>query len=359
MVHYLPHGNGPEEAVLHAVQHAPFPNPAWARRAFVPGFPHFQLLLIRSSAPVTVILDQRPLEGDVLVVEASHDPFTGEQFASYTPITERAPIVAQVFRASQLVLYHNHRPWGLAYAIPLTTGDLICFTCQSGSFIQVGRSGLQWSPFSSTPVRTRVPLIVARVGVAGHGSGLGTAPGPHLLLALARALRDLLQQFPRLSHLLLAASPLQDVAYSTYQEVRFTASTQVMSEEPTVWLDRRLLSGSLHHLQVPSCLYAEDLSLFDSFLLVDLAPLRDVATIHTGSTLQQAPLGHQGSGAVPVADLFHFEGMQALAAWRNLLSLTLRPHLVLILPSPLLLGRGWPSLVLLSIWMPRVHVCEC
>ena len=62
-------------------------------------------------------------------------------------------------------------------------------------------------------------------------------------------------------------------------------------------------------------MHAEDLSLFDSSLCIDLAVLRDVAAIHTGSTLQQAPLGHQGSGLVPVADLFHLEGMHALAAW--------------------------------------------
>ena len=116
MIHFLPHGSGPEEAVLHAVRHAPFPNPTWLRpRAFVPGFPHFQLLLLRSPVPVTVILDQRPLEGDVLVVEANPASFTGEQFASYAPIAERSPIVAQVVRASQLVMYHNHRPWALAY----------------------------------------------------------------------------------------------------------------------------------------------------------------------------------------------------------------------------------------------------
>ena len=317
VIHFLPHGSGPEEAVLHAVRRAPFPNPTWTRpRAFVPGFPHFQLLLLRSPVPVTVILDQRPLEGDVLVVEANPASFTGEQFASYAPIAERTPIVAQVVRASQLVLYHNHRPWALAYAIPLMTGDLICFTCRSGSFLQAGRHGLHWTPFPSASAGASTPLIVARVGLAGRGSGIGAAPAPHLLLALSRALRELL---PRLNNLYLAASPLQDVACSTYREVRFIATSQVMSEEPTAWLDRRLLGGVLQHLQVPSCLHAEDLNLFDSTLLID-APLTDVATIHTGSILQQAPIGHQGSGMVPVADLFQLEvnastgGVELLAA---------------------------------------------
>ena len=316
VIHFLPHGSGPEEAVLHAVRHAPFPNPTWLRpRAYVPGFPHFQLLLLRSPVPVTVILDQRPLEGDVLVVEASSASFTGEQFASYAPIAERSPIVAQVVRASQLVMYHNHRPWALAYAIPLMTGDLICFACRSGSFLQAGRHGLRWTPSPSASVGASTPLIVARVGLAGRGSGIGTAPGPHLLLALSRALRELLQKIPHLNNLYLAASPLQDVACSTYREVRFIATSQAVSEEPTAWLDRRLLGGGLHHLQVPSCLHAKDLNLFDSTLLLDLAPFRDVATIHTGSVLQQAPIGHQGSSMVPVADLFHLEGLQVLAAW--------------------------------------------
>ena len=318
VLHSLPHGNGPEEAVLHAVRHAPFPNPSWIRPSVhVPGFPCFQVLLFRSHVPLTVILDQRPLEGDVLVVETTAEVLTGEQFARYAPIAERSPIVAQVIRASQLVMYHNHRPWALAYAVPLTTGDVVCFACRSGTFLQVGPSSLQWAPPSGASVRTSTPLIVARIGIAGYGSGLGTAPGPHLLLALARALRALLQSVPSLDQFCLAASPLQDAACGTYREIRFIATTQVMSEEPTVWLDRRLLGGSIHHLQVPSCLHADDLDLFDSSLAIDLSPLRDVATIHTGSTLQQAPLGHQGSAMVPVADLFCLEGMQVLAAWNR------------------------------------------
>ena len=281
VVHYLPHGSGPEHAVLHAVRHAPFPEPVWTRpRAYVPGFPHFQVLLMRSHAQVTVILDQRPLEGEVLVMEVGSEPLTGVQFACQVPIAERSPIVAQVIRASQLVLYHNYRPWALAY------------------FIQLG-----------TTSRSDTPLLIARVGVAGHGSGVGTAPGPHLLLALARALRGLLQELPRLNNHLLVASPLQDAGCGTYREIRFVATDQVASDAPTVWLDRRLLGGGLHHLQVPSCLHVDDLSLFDSSLIIDLAALRDVAAIHTGSTLQQAPLGYQGSGLVPVADLFHLEGM--------------------------------------------------
>ena len=197
LVHYLPHGHGPEQAVLHAVRHAPFPDPVWTSpRAYVPDFPHFQVLLTRSHAQVTVILDQRPLEGEVLVVEVGPEPFTGKQFASQAPITERSPIVAQVIRASQLVLYHNHRPWALAYSIPLLAGDVICFSCRTGAFLQAGRDGLRWAPFSGTALRTEAPLLVARVGIAGHGSGVGTAPGPHLLLALARALRGLLQELP-------------------------------------------------------------------------------------------------------------------------------------------------------------------
>ena len=317
LIHFLPHGSGPEEAVLHAVRHAPFPNPTWTRpRAHVPDFPQFfpqfQLLLVRDPATITVILDQRPLEGDVLVAETGYTTFTGEQFASSAPVARRTPAVAQVVRASQLVLYHNHRPWALAYAVSLLTGDLICFACRSGSFLRVGRDGLQWQPFSGALAGANTPLIIARVGLAGHGCAIGTAPGPHLLLALARALRELLQELPHLNNLLLAASPLQDAACGTYREVRFMATTQVMCDEPTVWLDRRPMGGSL---QVPSCLHAEDLHLFDSALSVDLSGLRDVAATHTGSTLQQSPLGHQGNVLVPVADLFHLEGMRALSAW--------------------------------------------
>ena len=70
IVHFLPHGSGPEDAVRHALQHAPFFDPTWTpTRVHVPGFPQFQLLLLRRHAPVTVLLDTRPLEGEVSVHE--------------------------------------------------------------------------------------------------------------------------------------------------------------------------------------------------------------------------------------------------------------------------------------------------
>ena len=42
VVYHLPHGQGPEEAVRHALQHAPFPDPLWTHtQAHVPGYPSF------------------------------------------------------------------------------------------------------------------------------------------------------------------------------------------------------------------------------------------------------------------------------------------------------------------------------
>ena len=62
IVYHLPHGQGAEEAILYALQHAPFPNPTWTHtRAHVPGFPQLQILLMRDRALCTVILDARPL----------------------------------------------------------------------------------------------------------------------------------------------------------------------------------------------------------------------------------------------------------------------------------------------------------
>ena len=315
VVYHMPHGQGPTEAILHALQHAPFPNPTWTHtRAHIPGFPQFQILLMRERAPCTVVLDLRPLEGEVFAVEVGPEPFTGQQLVAHAPFGGRVGVLAQVLRASQLILFHNHRPWALAYALQLTSGDFISLASRVGSFLQV-HAGLRWSPQTASTSRGP-PLIVARVGAPGLGTGFGAAPGQQLLLALARALRNLLQEAPHLNHHFLVASPLQDVASPTYREVRFMATTQLESDAPTVWLDRRLIGGGLHHLQVPSCLHAADFNLFESQVIVDLAALRDVAAIYTGSTLQQLPAGHQGGGLVPVTDLFHLEGMPALAAWR-------------------------------------------
>ena len=175
IVYHLPHGQGPAEAVFHALQHAPFPNPAWTRtRAHVPGFPQLQILLMRDRAPVTVILDARPLEGEVFVAEVGPGPITGQQLAAHAPFDGRAPIVGQVLRASQLILYHNHRPWAMAYSLRLISGDLICFASRAGSFLQV-HAGLQWSPHAATNNRGP-PLLVARSGLRGSTPGWGWCP---------------------------------------------------------------------------------------------------------------------------------------------------------------------------------------
>ena len=227
-VHFLPHCNGPEDAVRHALQHAPFPDPTWApTRVHVPGFPQFQLLLLRRHATVTVLFDTRPLEGEVSVHEIGPEPFTGHQLATQVPPAGGAPLVAQLLRASQLTLFHNHRPWLLAYAIQLLTGDLVCFASRAGAFLQLAGTGLRWAPGFADSTAQTPPLLVARVGVAGYGSGIGVAPRPHLLLALARALRSILQEIPRLDNFFLAASPLQDPACHTFQEVRFVLTSQI------------------------------------------------------------------------------------------------------------------------------------
>ena len=269
VVYHLPHGHGPEEAVRHALQHAPFPDPAWTyTQAHVPGYPSFQILLMRRQAPITVLLDTRPLAGEVSVVEAVAAPFSGQQFAVQSPLARRSPIVIQLLRASSLVLFYNHRPWVLAYVRSLTSGDLVCFAGRPGSFLQPGRGGIRWSPSGTSSDVRCPPLLVARVGAAGAGCGLGAAPRPHLLLALARALRDLLQESPDLSRHFIVAAPLQDPPCSTYQEVRFVAVQQIEGETPIAWLDRRLIGGGIHHLQVPCFLRAGDIPTLDNDLIV-------------------------------------------------------------------------------------------
>ena len=317
VVYRLPHGQGPAEAVRHALQHAPFPDPAWTHtRVHVPGYPCFQILIMRRHAQVTVVIDTRPLEGEIFVVEATADPVSGQQFASQAPLHGRSPFVAQLLRASSLAIFYNHRPWVPAYVLRFTNGDLVCFAGRSGSLLQPGPHGLRWNPSAASSDRHSPPLLVARVGATGAACGIGVAPRPHLLLALARALRDLLQGIPDLSRHFLVASPLQDAAFPTYQEVRFLAVRRSDGEMPTAWLDRRLVGGGLSHLQVPCLLHAEDLPALATDLMIDLSVLRDVAAVTTGSTLQQIPSAHHGGGLIPVAALFHLEGMRALAAGR-------------------------------------------
>ena len=125
------------------------------------------------------------------------------------------------------MLFHNHRPWTLAYAIQLVSGDLVSFASRAGAFVQITNTGLQWIPNAVAPAGQGPPLLVVRVGAAGFGSGIGVAPGPHLLIALARALRSLLQDVPHLGNYFLVASPLQDPACLTFQEVRFLAVEQI------------------------------------------------------------------------------------------------------------------------------------
>ena len=154
------------------------------------------------------------------------------------------------------------------------------------------------------------------MGAAGYGSGIGVASRPHLLLAMARALQCLLQEVPHFRNYFLIASPLQDPACHTFQEVRFLAVTQTGGDVSLAWLDRRPLGGGIQRVQVPSCVRAGDFGLTDSELLIDLAVLRDISAVHVGSMLQQIPLGHRGGGFVPVSTLFHLEGVQELSAWR-------------------------------------------
>ena len=149
---------------------------------------------MRRHAPITVLLDTRPLAGEVSVVEVVAEPFSGQQFATQSPPASRSPLVAQLLRASSLVLFYNHRPWVLAYVLRLTSGDLVCFAGRPGSFLQPGQGGVRWSPTGTSFESRCPPLLVARIGAAGAGCRLGVAPRPHLLLALARALRDLLQE---------------------------------------------------------------------------------------------------------------------------------------------------------------------
>ena len=103
---------------------------------------------------------------------------------------------------------------------------------------------------------------------------------------------------------MLAASPLQDPAYRTLQEVRLLAVSTDRAGTSAAWLDRRLIGGGLHHIQLPACIHADDFSLPDSALTVDLSMLLDVAGVHSGCTVQQVPNGHHGGGLVPISALF-------------------------------------------------------
>ena len=116
-----------------------------------------------------------------------------------------------------------------------------------------------------------------------------------LYQALARALRNLLQEAPHLNCHFLAASPLQDAACATYHEVRFMITTRIDSEAPTVWLDRRPIDGGLHHVQVPSCLHAEDFNLFEHELTVDLAAGGHLYRVHNPAVSSRTPRRRPGS----------------------------------------------------------------
>ena len=208
----LPREQSPAGAIAHMLQHAPFMEAAWVHaRAHVPGFPYFQILLMRRQAPVTLIVDARSFEGEVFVLEVPPGPFSGHDIAGHIATTGRWAEAVGLWRSSQLVLHYIHRPWQPSFIMQLFSGDLISLSARAGTPLRSVGQTLHWRPDFSARSAHIPALLVVRVGIAGHSPGVGVAPSPNLLLALARALRALLQEVPHLDRHFLAASRTANV----------------------------------------------------------------------------------------------------------------------------------------------------
>ena len=314
----IPHGQGPQEAVAKALAEAPWPGTQWVHTvSHVPGFPLFQIVLIRPMSQVTVVLDDRPCDGSVVAIEVPALPLSGDRLVGWMPAGV-FPQVHLLQRSSQLGMYYNQRPWLLQYERPLYNGDVVLLAPRAEAHIQASGTSLRWAP-PSTSSRARVghcpPLIVVRIGILGFGTSVGTAPGSNFLLALARAIERLLQTNRRFEHYILIASQLQDCATQTYQEVRLVAIESHQPELSVAWLDRRLIGGGLQIVATPSFLHAQDFQLVDSALAVDLAPVLDIAFVASGATLQQIPSGAHSNPLQPISALFGIVGISEVASW--------------------------------------------